>query len=237
AELRRLLFNYTSDPRLQNPKIEKAEILDLAVEYLKKWTDRINLHDGWSIDLNILSAGFQQCVAQLTGHMHRISPAQRASLIERLRHHTESCWHPKADFSQAAGKTPDAAPAQAICTSDSKEECPGLLFPSQCPFQPHSCSTPCHEYLSPPPSPWYSPPFPMCASSSPFPSFACSLSSAPSSSPPSSNTSFFSFSPSLPHSSGLQVPPLTVERASANPAHEEALASNASSAMWRPWFK
>lgn len=25
--------------RLQNPKIEKAEILDMAVEYLQKWTD------------------------------------------------------------------------------------------------------------------------------------------------------------------------------------------------------
>lgn len=32
--------------RLHNPKLEKAEILDLAVEYLKKWTDRKNARDG-----------------------------------------------------------------------------------------------------------------------------------------------------------------------------------------------
>ncbi|MEQ2211267.1 Transcription factor HES-7, partial [Xenoophorus captivus] len=45
AELRNLLLYSTSDPRLQNPKIEKAEILDLAVEYLKKWTDRKDLNN------------------------------------------------------------------------------------------------------------------------------------------------------------------------------------------------
>ncbi|TRY84410.1 hypothetical protein DNTS_035750 [Danionella cerebrum] len=44
--LRDLLFKNTADSRLQNPKMEKAEILDLAVEYIKttkakdetKWT-------------------------------------------------------------------------------------------------------------------------------------------------------------------------------------------------------
>ena len=35
-------------------------------------------------------AGFQQCVAQLTSYMHRITPVQRASLIEGLKSHTES---------------------------------------------------------------------------------------------------------------------------------------------------
>lgn len=32
--------------RLQNPKIEKAEILDLAVDYLQKWTDKKGPSDG-----------------------------------------------------------------------------------------------------------------------------------------------------------------------------------------------
>lgn len=32
--------------RLQNPKVEKAEILDMAVEYLQKWTDGKNLRNG-----------------------------------------------------------------------------------------------------------------------------------------------------------------------------------------------
>ncbi|XP_056099725.1 hairy-related 11 [Rhinichthys klamathensis goyatoka] len=36
--LRDLLFKNTADTRLQNPKLEKAEILDLAVHYIKKTT-------------------------------------------------------------------------------------------------------------------------------------------------------------------------------------------------------
>lgn len=32
--------------RLQNPKVEKAEILDLAVEYLQKWTNERNQSNG-----------------------------------------------------------------------------------------------------------------------------------------------------------------------------------------------
>ncbi|XP_043113659.1 hairy-related 11 [Puntigrus tetrazona] len=36
--LRDLLFKNTADTRLQNPKLEKAEILDLAVQYIKQAT-------------------------------------------------------------------------------------------------------------------------------------------------------------------------------------------------------
>uniref|UniRef100_A0A3B5BGW8 Transcription factor HES-7-like n=1 Tax=Stegastes partitus TaxID=144197 RepID=A0A3B5BGW8_9TELE len=226
AELRSLLLNSTCDPRLQNPKIEKAEILDLTVEYLQKWTDGRNQNSSNSR----MNAGFQQCVAQLSSYMHRIPAAQRAGLIERLRLHSEG-WQPKPDFHQKAAEAPDAASVDAICTSDTKEESVRLLFPSHSPFQPHSCSTPAHDYLSPPPSPWFSPSsFPPYAASPPFPSFACHFSFPPSLSPPSSNTSFFSFSPTLPHSGlpGLHVPP--------NPVHREGLVPNSSLAMWRPWF-
>uniref|UniRef100_A0A3P8SKY9 Hairy-related 11 n=1 Tax=Amphiprion percula TaxID=161767 RepID=A0A3P8SKY9_AMPPE len=235
AELRCLLLNSTCDPRLQNPKIEKAEILDLTVEYIQKWTDGRNLSNDCSAPpppplplFSIESAGFQQCVAQLSGYMHRIPAAQRAGLIERLKHHSDS-WQPKPDFTQKVSETPDAASVDAI--SDTKEESPRLLFPSHSPFQPHSCSTPAHDYLSPPPSPWFSPSsFPPYTSSPPFPSFACHFSFPPSLSPPSSNTSFFSFSPTLPHTSpaGLHVPP--------NPVHREGSVPNSSSAVWRPWF-
>uniref|UniRef100_A0A3Q1EZZ7 Hairy-related 11 n=1 Tax=Acanthochromis polyacanthus TaxID=80966 RepID=A0A3Q1EZZ7_9TELE len=229
AELRSLLLNSTCDPRLQNPKIEKAEILDLTVEYIQKWTDGRNLNSKNSrmkAPLVKLSAGFQQCVAQLSTYMHRIPAAQRAGLMERLKHHWDS-WQPKPDFTQKVSETPDATDA----TSDAKEESPRLLFPSHSPFQPHCCSTPAHDYLSPPPSPWFSPSsFPPYVASPPFPSFACHFSFPPSLSPPSSNTSFFSFSPTLPHTSppGLHVPP--------NPVHREGSAPNSSSAMWRPWF-
>uniref|UniRef100_A0A3P8R081 BHLH domain-containing protein n=1 Tax=Astatotilapia calliptera TaxID=8154 RepID=A0A3P8R081_ASTCA len=229
AELRHLLMNATSDPRLQNPKIEKAQILDLAVDYLQKWTDKKGPNSGHSESnapplFGRESAGFQQCVAQLTSYMHRITPAQRTSLIEGLKHHAEGLQL-KPDFNQRA------ASVDTICSSNSKDP-PVLLFPSYSPFQPLACSTPCHDYLSPPPSPWLSPSFSMYATSS-FASFASLFSIPPSLSPPSSNTSFFSFSPTVPHSS---LSPLTTMRPPSNLLHREVLAPNSSPPIWRPWF-
>ncbi|XP_074503720.1 hairy-related 11 [Sebastes fasciatus] len=264
AELRSLLLNHTSDPRLQNPKIEKAEILDLAVEYVQKWTDGrdlrkdsttshmkthapvVSLHhteSGAPTLFTIESAGFQQCVAQLSSYMHKITPAQRTRLIEGLKHHTESQQpnNTQPDFNQRVtdtemAKGADGITMDVICTSERKEETP--KFPSHSPFQPHSCSTPFHDYLSPPPSPWLSPSFSTYATSPPFPSFASHFSFPPSLSPLSSNTSFFSFSSSAPHSGppALLCPPLITLRSPPHPAPREGSPPNSSSSMWRPWF-
>ncbi|NP_001098267.1 transcription factor HES-7 [Oryzias latipes] len=235
AELRSLLLNVTSDPRLHNPKLEKAEILDLAVEYLKKWTDRKNARDAESSAPPLLStetAGFQHQVSQLTSFMHKVTPAQRTRLMETLRHHAESL-QPRPDPHEG----PDAAPAETLCKCDHREESPWLLFPPNSSFQPPSCSTPCHDYLSPPSSPWFPHSFPTYAASPPFPSFACCFPSPPNLSPPSSNTSYFSFSPTFPHTSplGLHVPLLTSLRHPPNLPHREESTPECSN-MWRPWF-
>ncbi|XP_040904506.1 hairy-related 11 [Toxotes jaculatrix] len=261
AELRSLLLNHTSDPRLQNPKIEKAEILDLAVEYLQTWTDRKKPSNGSSNNtfhqplkiyennystpapppqlFSIQSAGFQQCMAQLTSYMHKITPAQRTSLIQGLKHHTET-QQPKPDFNQKMSETEtaDAATVYAAHASERKDESSRSLFPSHSPFQPRSCSTPRHDYLSPPTSPWSSPSFSTYATSPPFPSLACHFSFPPSLSPPSSNASFYSFSPTVPHTGppGLHLPPVTALRSSAHPAQREGSLSNSPPSMWRPWF-
>ncbi|XP_034739533.1 hairy-related 11 [Etheostoma cragini] len=254
AELRSLLLSHTSDPRLQNPKIEKAEILDLAVEYVQKLTGGktlrkdstdghvktpvVSLHRPESSApplFTIESAGFQQCVAQLTSYMHKIPQAQRTKLLEGLKHHTESqqpnTMNPESDHRRPetdTAKGPDGPCGDAICTSERK-------FPSCSPFQPHSCSTPCHDYLSPPPSPWLSPSFSTYVTSPPFPSFTSHFSFPPSLSPLSSNTSFFSFSPPAPHT-GLHCPPLITLRSPTHPAQREGSLTNSSSLMWRPWF-
>ncbi|CAK6974164.1 hairy-related 11 [Scomber scombrus] len=263
AELRTMLLNYTADPRLQNPKIEKAEILDLVVDYLQKWTDGknlsndatygqmktpvLNLHQSESSPpshLNIESAGFQQCVAQLASYMHKITPAQRTSLIEGLKHHAEnqqpsntssgqdssSSSSPSSsatDSSHTIIEMPHATSAAVICTSESKEGSHRSLFLSHSPPQPQSCSTPCHDTLSPPTSPWFSPSF--STYSPPFPSFACHFSFPSCLSPPSSNTSFSTlpqslhtlpapvvFSPTVAH-----FPSLTTLRPPPHPARRE----------------
>lgn len=187
------------------------------------------------------SAGFQQCVAQLTSYMQTITSSQRRRLIEGLKHHTESLQPHviKPDFSQRVTES-DAAKqmTHSIRTSDRKEESPKLL--SLSPFQSHPlCSTPCHDHMSPPPSPWLSPSFSAYATSPPFPSFASHFSSPHSLSPLSSNASFFSFSPTTFHSGppALHCPPLTILRCPPHPGPGEGSPPNSSSSpMWRPWF-
>ncbi|XP_053736007.1 transcription factor HES-7-like [Synchiropus splendidus] len=178
AQLRTLLLSSTLDPRLQNPKLEKAEILDLAVEHLHKWTEGRASSPAGGLQRpeppplqSMESAGFQQCVAQMMGYMNKISPTQRSSLLDGLRSHVESL--------QSSGAGPDLSPSlDLISTSESKDR--SLVLP----HSPLMCSTPCHDSLTPPTSPWFS------TFSPPFPSFACHFSFPPSLSPHSSNASF-----------------------------------------------
>uniref|UniRef100_A0A3B5Q751 Hairy-related 11 n=1 Tax=Xiphophorus maculatus TaxID=8083 RepID=A0A3B5Q751_XIPMA len=249
AELRRLLLLSTSDPRLQNPKIEKAEILDLAVEYLKKWADRKDLNNAlgkfgpaesrFAPLVRSESAGFQQCMAQLNSYMHRIPPTQRTSLTEGLKHHSAS-REPRLNSVHGVWREPEAASGEAVCPSEGRGESPWLLFPPHPSFQPLSCSTPCHDYLSPPPSPWFSPSFSTFTASPPFPSFACPLAFPPSLSPPSSSNASFlrSISPTLPHASplGLHVPPLTSLIPPLHLPHREVSPADSLSPVWRPWM-
>ncbi|CDQ81225.1 unnamed protein product [Oncorhynchus mykiss] len=81
SELRILLLNYKLDSRLQNPKLEKAEILDLAVEYLQKRTDKRSISNGKSALPAIYTAGFQQCVSHLAGFMGSSSPLEKKGFI------------------------------------------------------------------------------------------------------------------------------------------------------------
>nr|XP_057919636.1 transcription factor HES-7-like isoform X2 [Doryrhamphus excisus] len=247
AELRSLLLTNTADPRLQNPKIEKAEILDLTVEYLHRWTDGKNPSNDVSRGVvspphfTIEGAGFQQCVAQIASYMHKMPPAHRANLMEGLKNHMEQqqqqqqqqtykAKHPTPSL-QCIIRLPDAASAEGICTSESKDS---SLLLIHSPPQPHACSTPLH---SPPTSPWFSPSF--STSSPPFPTLACHFSFPPSLSPLSSNTSFSA----LPHSlhtltssspgvapTVFHYPPVTSLRSPPHPTQRSP------SLMWRPWF-
>uniref|UniRef100_A0A3B5M1M6 BHLH domain-containing protein n=1 Tax=Xiphophorus couchianus TaxID=32473 RepID=A0A3B5M1M6_9TELE len=243
------VFLWAGTGRLQNPKIEKAEILDLAVEYLKKWADRKDLNNAsgkfgpaesrFAPFVRSESAGFQQCMAQLNSYMHRIPPTQRTSLTEGLKHHSAS-REPRFNSVHGVWREPEAASGVAVCPSEGRGESPWLLFPPHPSFQPLSCSTPCHDYLSPPPSPWFSPSFSTFTASPPFPSFACPLAFPPSLSPPSSSNASFlrSISPTLPHASplGLHVPPLTSLIPQLHLPHREVSPADSLSPVWRPWM-
>uniref|UniRef100_A0AAV2MLG3 Uncharacterized protein n=1 Tax=Knipowitschia caucasica TaxID=637954 RepID=A0AAV2MLG3_KNICA len=225
--------------RLQNPKIEKAEILDLAVEYLHKWTsganDAAKIRHAAAVEVSpphlepspivtMESAGFKRCIADLTGYMHKITPAQRSSLIEGLRRHTEGQPPPSnGELEQRLGQMPQAY-LDSSYSSDKKEE--SLKFPFLSHSFNHSphCSTPLHDYLSPPHSPWFSP-LSSYSTSPPFVTYACHFTFPPT--PSSCNSGLASlpaavaFTPTSGLCLPLQLPPQG--------------ASSGFAPLWRPW--
>ncbi|XP_072288520.1 hairy-related 11 [Eucyclogobius newberryi] len=254
AELRSLLLNSTSDPRLQNPKIEKAEILDLAVEYLHKWTtganDAAKTRHAQEVSPPRLgppstfmeSAGFKQCMADLASYVHKITPAQRTSLIDGLGGRRADMQPPPQPPQQPQQPPPLPPPPshpeleQRLChappsldsscssASERRDDSPKFPFLSHSSFShsPH-CSTPLHDYLSPPHSPWFSPLSGYSTTSPPFVTYACHFTFPPT--PQSCNSSLstlpapVAFTPTPGLFLPLQPPPQRWPCAS----------------LWRPW--
>uniref|UniRef100_A0A673V6X0 Transcription factor HES-7 n=1 Tax=Suricata suricatta TaxID=37032 RepID=A0A673V6X0_SURSU len=89
-ELRLLLLEQTRDQNLRNPKLEKAEILEFAVGYLRERSRveppgvlRSPAQDAEALASCYLS-GFRECLLRLAAFAHDASPAARAQLFSAL---------------------------------------------------------------------------------------------------------------------------------------------------------
>ncbi|XP_004712984.1 transcription factor HES-7 isoform X1 [Echinops telfairi] len=94
-ELRLLLLERTRDQNLRNPKLEKAEILEFAVGYLRERSrveppfaaapgyPRPPAQDAEALASCYLS-GFRECLLRLAAFAHDASPAARAQLFSAL---------------------------------------------------------------------------------------------------------------------------------------------------------
>ncbi|XP_048221713.1 transcription factor HES-7 isoform X2 [Perognathus longimembris pacificus] len=89
-ELRLLLLERTRDQNLRNPKLEKAEILEFAVGYLRERSrveppgvPRSPAHDADALASCYLS-GFRECLLRLAAFAQDASPAARAQLCSAL---------------------------------------------------------------------------------------------------------------------------------------------------------
>uniref|UniRef100_G3UMG2 Transcription factor HES-7 n=1 Tax=Loxodonta africana TaxID=9785 RepID=G3UMG2_LOXAF len=90
-ELRLLLLERTRDQNLRNPKLEKAEILEFAVGYLRE-RSRVEPPAGFprspAQDAEALAScylsGFRECLLRLAAFAHEASPAARAQLFSAL---------------------------------------------------------------------------------------------------------------------------------------------------------
>ncbi|KAM4843457.1 transcription factor HES-7 isoform 1-T1 [Thomomys bottae] len=89
-ELRLLLLERTRDQNLRNPKLEKAEILEFAVGYLRERSrveppgvPRSPTQDAEALASCYLS-GFRECLLRLVAFAQDASPAARAQLYSAL---------------------------------------------------------------------------------------------------------------------------------------------------------
>uniref|UniRef100_A0A8C7D794 Hairy-related 11 n=1 Tax=Oncorhynchus kisutch TaxID=8019 RepID=A0A8C7D794_ONCKI len=219
SELRILLLNYKLDSRLQNPKLEKAEILDLAVEYLQKRTDKRSISNDCSSQAvsfprstlpAIYTAGFQQCVSHLAGFMGSSSPLEKKGfiLLQGLKKQLQCPFsssltdiHLRSGGKETAHWA-DMVPVREGCRP-SEQGAVLCLRKSPLSTTHHSfCQPNGHSY---PLTPDYLSPLSPCLSCSssvfttppPYSSFPCHFSFPPSLSPISSNPSSCSGSPSL----------------------------------------
>nr|XP_021498186.1 transcription factor HES-7 [Meriones unguiculatus] len=103
-ELRLLLLERTRDQNLRNPKLEKAEILEFAVGYLRERSrveppgrPRSPGQDAEALASCYLS-GFRECLLRLAAFAHDASPAARAQLFSALH----ASRRPKAPRPEAA---------------------------------------------------------------------------------------------------------------------------------------
>ncbi|XP_035290982.1 hairy-related 1 [Anguilla anguilla] len=257
-ELRTLLLSHTLDTRLQNPKLEKAEILELTVEYIRNKTNRetarcsradvgvpVQAGDGVPpvpgpcaegappVSSCLYSAGFQQCVSRLSTFMDCVNPAQRRSLVRGLQHYLGPPSPPHLE----AAYHPENGPLYPVLHPP-----PSQTLTHPYPSPPYS--------LSPPPSPCYtnaSPNFLSATGHFLFPPNLSPLSCDSSSSSSTSPQPLPSLCPAFP----LLVAPPLPPSAPPTPHLPTALLSPAkrgqrgalrrelfplpASAVWRPW--
>ncbi|KAJ7996663.1 hypothetical protein DPEC_G00239370 [Dallia pectoralis] len=109
-ELRTILLRNTSDMRLKNPKLEKAEILELTVDYIRRKANGKDSKENTTVESSapvtstvssqktdtthehtqtqpnpIYSAGFRECISQLGNYIDSSDPSQR-----ELRDHLDA---------------------------------------------------------------------------------------------------------------------------------------------------
>ncbi|XP_073507098.1 transcription factor HES-7 [Phyllobates terribilis] len=89
--MRVLLLQLTGNQKLRNPKMEKADILELTVIYVQNVT-RMKTHEPprWvSPAEKFYLSGFRDCLDRTEDFIHDISPAAKARFLDELQTHLQ----------------------------------------------------------------------------------------------------------------------------------------------------
>ncbi|XP_036423735.1 hairy-related 11 [Colossoma macropomum] len=262
--LRALLFRSTADTRLQNPKLEKAEILDLAVQYIRKNTCRRADNKVSATPANqettqtqlkapkpIYGAHPHQCVSEFTSYMSQMNPSERETVLQSLEYYLDS----QHEHFGRAGNETDTKSASALTKLSSSTSShhynqdqalpESLLLCYKSASQSSIVFTPSASpnHLSPPPSPLFSSSTSSFSTSPPYSSVPCHLPFAPSGSPPFTKPPITFFATPLSVSSSVSVPQLLqphVSRDLPTPPSPSLdmrgdLLPVSAQSTWRPW--
>ncbi|XP_062857029.1 hairy-related 11 [Trichomycterus rosablanca] len=204
--LRALLFRNTADTRLQNPKLEKAEILDLAVQYIRRNTQS---RTEQKVLGNKTDAGFtqtlfkdskaaahlHQCVSDFTAIVGQMHQSNRENVLQNLEHYLDChqshslrarretahlLKYSKANLFPSTSQSHLILPNQTLPFPESS------LLSSKPVYQNSVVLTP-PDQLSPPPSPLFSSLSPAISTSPSYLSVPLCLPFGHSVSPPSTS--------------------------------------------------
>ncbi|XP_028910442.1 transcription factor HES-7, partial [Ornithorhynchus anatinus] len=112
-ELRLLLLERTRDQNLRNPKLEKAEILEFAVGYLRQRSraEPLGASARPAQDQETMSScylsGFRECLLRMVTYIQDSSPSARGQLLTTLHGYL----HPKPQRPEPA-RDPRCPPAR-----------------------------------------------------------------------------------------------------------------------------
>ncbi|XP_059125418.1 transcription factor HES-7 isoform X2 [Peromyscus eremicus] len=176
-ELRLLLLERTRDQNLRNPKLEKAEILEFAVGYLRERSrveppapaapgaPRSPGQDAEALASCYLS-GFRECLLRLAAFAHDASPAARSQLFSALHgYRRPKPPRPEAVEPGLPAPRPPLDPASPILGPARHQRPPAHQGPPspRCAWSPSRCSpragdsgapAPLTGLLPPPPPPY-----------------------------------------------------------------------------------
>ncbi|KAL6480283.1 hypothetical protein MHYP_G00113160 [Metynnis hypsauchen] len=256
--LRALLFRSTADTRLQNPKLEKAEILDLAVQYIRKNTCRRTdnkvsatpaIQETTQTQLKapkpVYGTHPHQCVSEFTSYMSQMNLSERETVLQSLEYYLDS----QHEHFGRAGSETDTKSASALTKLSSTSSHrynqdltlpESLLLCYKSASQSSNVFTPSASpnHLSPPPSPLFSSSTSSFSTSPPYSSVPCHLPFAPSGSPPFTKPPLTFFATPLSVCSSVNMPHVSRDLPTPpSPSLDTSgvLLPVSAQSTWRPW--
>ncbi|GBM93901.1 hypothetical protein AVEN_104212-1 [Araneus ventricosus] len=130
---RTVLFFSRFRENARPPKLEKADILEMTVEYVKKMSEREKLLP--EIDTNGFDAGYKECLKEV----YRFLECENQELKSRLVYHLNNPRSSPTSFNELVSASMDDT--SSSCSSNSRSQTPASVAVEPCQME-YSSSSP-----------------------------------------------------------------------------------------------